>query len=51
MDIDFLTADQRYQYGRFTCEPDEVELTGCFHLDNKDIALINTRRGDISLLK
>jgi len=26
MHVDFLTEDQRYQYGQFTYEPDEFEL-------------------------
>ncbi len=46
MHVDFLTEDQRNHYGCFACEPDDAELAGYFHLDDKDISLIKKRRGN-----
>lgn len=46
MSVDFLTADQRSQYGRFPTEIEEPLLYRYFHLDEADLAFIATRRGD-----
>ena len=50
MPVDFLTRDQKEGYGCFSYDLDEVELAGCFHLDDADIALIQTRRGKTNRL-
>ncbi len=46
MAVDFLTSDQKAQYGQFCGEPNEVQLTHYFHLDEVDMAFILKRRGD-----
>lgn len=50
MPVDFLTSDQKEGYGRYSYEPNEGELAGCFHLDDTDISFIKTRRGDVNRL-
>ncbi|SGZ09182.1 Transposase Tn3 family protein [Moritella viscosa] len=46
MPIEFLTEEQKQQYGRFTSDPNETQLAQYFHLDNVALALINKKRGD-----
>ena len=46
MSIDFLTEEQKKLYGQFSCEPNEVQLSRYFHLDEADLAFILDRRGD-----
>ncbi len=46
MNLDFLTAEQKEQYGKFSDEPDELQLARYFHLDEADLEFISNRRGD-----
>ncbi len=46
MAVDFLTNEQKAQHGQFCGEPNEVQLTRYFHLDDADIAFISDRRGN-----
>lgn len=46
MAVDFLTVEQKAQYGQFSCEPSEVQLSRYFHLDEADLALISNRRSE-----
>jgi len=46
MPIEFLSDEQKNQYGHFSCEPNDVQLSRYFHLDEADLAFILRRRGD-----
>jgi TnpA family transposase len=46
MNLDFLTAEQKSQYGNFSGDPDELQLARYFHLDEADLEFISNRRGD-----
>lgn len=45
MPVDFLTAEQKAGYGQFSGEPNEVQLTRYFHLDEADLAFISNQLG------
>lgn len=46
MPVDFLTAEQKANYGKFSGVPNNVQLARYFHLDEADRAFINRRRGE-----
>lgn len=50
MPNEFLTEEQKNQYGRFCGEPNDTQLARFFHLDNTSINFINKRRGDYNRL-
>jgi TnpA family transposase len=46
MNLDFLTAEQKALYGKFSSDLNELQLTRYFHLDEADLEFISNRRGD-----
>jgi len=50
MPVEFLTAGQRADFGRYTTEPTAVELARCFHLDDAEHQHLAGKRGTASRL-
>ncbi|WKE11803.1 DUF4158 domain-containing protein (plasmid) [Enterobacter asburiae] len=46
MSDDFLTSEQTENYGRYVADPNEVQLARYFHLDERDLALLQIVGGD-----
>lgn len=45
MPVDYLTQQQYSEYGKFVEPPTTDELARCFHLDDHDLGIIQSKRG------
>ncbi|MBW8309919.1 MAG: DUF4158 domain-containing protein [Candidatus Paracaedibacteraceae bacterium] len=45
MPVDFLTEKQKLNYGKFSGQPNDMQLARYFHVDENDMAFIAKRRG------
>jgi len=50
MPVEFLTSDQKSSYGQFSGQPNEMQLTRYFHLDEADLDFVFKRRGAHNIL-
>src|SRR6187402_1245356 len=50
MPVEFLTAGQRADHGRYVGEPGAADLARCFHLDDADLQRLAGKRGGASRL-
>ena len=46
MPVNFLTNEQKQQYGRYVTRPSQEQLNGYFYLDDSDKELISLRRNE-----
>jgi hypothetical protein len=46
MPVQFLTSEQRTNYGRYVEDPTPGDLSRYFHLNDTDFQLLNRKRGD-----
>lgn len=46
MAVNFLTSEYKEKYGKYSGEPNEIQLAKYFHLDETDLEFISSRRGD-----
>lgn len=45
MSVEFLTLDQQKSYGRYAFAPTPAQLERYFYLDDRELKLVNRRRG------
>ena len=50
MPVEFLTPEQRQQYGTYTVEPSEAQLASYFYVDDTDRERLVTKRGSYQRL-